>query len=617
MSTINTGISASDPLGAVCDQVASIAQESNRAELGDRLRQGRSRLDDRDVRVIVVGEVKQGKSALVNTIVGAPVCPVDDVYATSVPTIVSYRAEPAATLVTEPTPGKFAHKAIPPESLRTRVTDESPEGNVRPVRAEVGLPSRVLSDGLVLIDTPGVGGSGIGHAASTLALLPTADAALMLSDATQELTKPELDFAQQAISMCPRLTTVISKTDLQLKWREIRDANTGHLLQAGVDADIFPTSSLLHELGRKDDDRVLCEKSGIPDLVAHLNREVSVGVITERRRIVADEIAAVTNHLTMAIDAELQTLRDPDRGGTVMRSLEDAKEASAALAKRSARWQQTLTDGIADLHQDVDFDLRDRLRAVSREAEELIDQCDPATDWDGFGQWLADALARSVADNFVWANLRAEHLALQVADHFTIDGKVAMPDFSMAETEGVLRSVAGLEAIDANRLRLGQKFFIGVRGSYSGVLMVGLVSTVAGLALVNPFSIAAGLLLGGYAYRQDAGQQLLRRRNDAKVAVRRLVDDAIFKVAKESRDRLNRVKRVIRDHFSEVAEELNRSLAEAMESARKGSTTPEDQRAARIAYLTGRLEELRRLREAADSHVVPVQAAVTPVGDAS
>jgi hypothetical protein len=289
----------------------------------------------------------------------------------------------------------------------------------------------------------------------------------------------------------------------------------------------------------------------------------------------------------------------------VVRSLEDAKAASAALAKRSARWQQTLTDGIADLHQDVDFDLRDRMRAVSREAEELIDQCDPATDWDGFGQWLADALARSVADNFVWANQRAEHLALQVADHFTIEGKVAMPDFSMAETEGVLRSVAGLEAIDSHRMRLGQKFFIGVRGSYSGVLMVGLVTSLAGLALVNPFSIAAGLLLGGYAYRQDAGQQLARRRNDAKVSVRRLVDDAIFKVSKESRDRLNRVKRVIRDHFSEVADELGRSLEQAVASARKGSTTPEDERGARIAELTGRLQELRSLCEQADSFVVP------------
>ena len=222
-----------------------------------------------------------------------------------------------------------------------------------------------------------------------------------------------------------------------------------------------------------------------------------------------------------------------------------------------------------------------------------------------------------MADNFVWANQRAEHLALTVADHFTIEGKVAMPEFSMAETEGVLRSVAGLEAIDANQLRLGQKFFIGVRGSYSGVLMVGLVTSLAGLALVNPFSIAAGLLLGGYAYRQDAGQQLLRRRNDAKVAVRRLIDDAMFKVAKESRDRLNRVKRVIRDHFAEVADELGRSLAQAVESARKGSTTPDDERGARIVELSSRLEELRSLCERADSHVVPAGGASERIKEVS
>lgn len=602
---ISTYNASNDPLGAVSDQVAQIASKSARPELSERLVHGKKRLADRAVRVILVGEVKQGKSALVNSLVGASVCPVDDVYATSVPTIVSYGSEPAATVITEPTPGKFARQTVPPQSLRARVTDEHDTGALRPVRAEVQLPSPGLAQGLVLIDTPGVGGAGIGNAASTLALLPTADAALMLSDATQELTKPELDFAQQAASMCPRLTAVLSKTDLQLEWREIREANAGHLLRAGVDAEILPTSSLLHELGRHEQDSSLLERSGVPQLTRTLNDNVRVDVITERRRVVADEITSVANHLLMSLDSELQALQAPSGGGNIVRSLEDAKAASKALSKRTARWQQTLTDGIADLHQDVDFDLRDRLRSVLREAEELIDQCDPAADWQGFGEWFADALAKSIADNFVWANQRAEHLAVLVADHFTIEGKVAMPEFSMADTDGILRSVAGLEAVDANQLTLGQKFFVGVRGSYSGVLMVGLITSLAGLALVNPFSIAAGLLLGGYAYRQDASQQLQRRRAEAKTAVRRLIDDAIFKVAKESRDRLNRVKRVIRDHFTEVAEELSRTFAESVESARRGSSTPPDKRGARIAELTARQNELRALCAQADTHVIP------------
>ena len=59
-----------------------------RPDLGERLAQTRGRLADPDVRVLIVGEFKQGKSQLLNALVNAPVCPVDDDIATAVPTVV-------------------------------------------------------------------------------------------------------------------------------------------------------------------------------------------------------------------------------------------------------------------------------------------------------------------------------------------------------------------------------------------------------------------------------------------------------------------------------------------------------------------------------------------------
>jgi hypothetical protein len=60
------------------------------ARPGRRLRQARARLLDDQVRVLVVGEFKQGKSMLVNSLVSAPVCPVFDDIATAVSTVVRY-----------------------------------------------------------------------------------------------------------------------------------------------------------------------------------------------------------------------------------------------------------------------------------------------------------------------------------------------------------------------------------------------------------------------------------------------------------------------------------------------------------------------------------------------
>ena len=63
-----------------------------RPDLATRLHRTRDRLADPNVRVLIVGEFKQGKSQLVNALVNAPVCPVDDDIATAVPTRRAARA---------------------------------------------------------------------------------------------------------------------------------------------------------------------------------------------------------------------------------------------------------------------------------------------------------------------------------------------------------------------------------------------------------------------------------------------------------------------------------------------------------------------------------------------
>ena len=90
---------ASD-MTAIVHSLSEFAAETGRSDLAQRLEQTRARLLDPDVRVIVVGEFKQGKSKLINALVNAPACPVDDDIATSVPTSVGYGEEPSAWIMT-------------------------------------------------------------------------------------------------------------------------------------------------------------------------------------------------------------------------------------------------------------------------------------------------------------------------------------------------------------------------------------------------------------------------------------------------------------------------------------------------------------------------------------
>src|SRR4030095_3397869 len=90
------------------------------------------------------------------------------------------------------------------------------------------------------------------------------------------------------------------------------------------------------------------------------------------------------------------------------------------------------------------------------------------------------------------------------------------PELSIGSSADVLTAVVGIPTIDAGYLKLRERFLIGVRGSYSGVLMTGLVTSLAGMALINPVSLAAGVLLGRKAFNDDKAQRLQRRRTAAK-----------------------------------------------------------------------------------------------------
>ncbi len=86
-----------------------------------------------------------------------------------------------------------------------------------------------------------------------------------------------------------------------------------------------------------------------------------------------------------------------------------------------------LNDGIADLNADVDYDLKDRMRAIVREGEVLLDATDPAKAWDELAQQVEDQAAAAAAANFVWASERARWLAGQVAELFAEDGARSLP----------------------------------------------------------------------------------------------------------------------------------------------------------------------------------------------
>jgi hypothetical protein len=601
-----SGVALPDAV-ALVDLALKATTAYGRPDLGNRLRLTRTKLADPAVRVLIVGEFKQGKSQLLNALVNAPVCPVDDDIATSLPTVVKHAETASVALIRESEsdsgePLPVQRTEIPIDELAQYVSEAGNPNNRRQLTyAEVGIPRRLLEGGLVLVDTPGVGGLGSTHGAATMAALPRADAVLLVSDAAQEYTGPELEFLEAARRLCPNMACVITKTDLYPQWRRIVELDRGHLSAAGMTPKLFPVSSTLrlHALRTEETDsaEALMQESGYVELIGFLQRDVVGHSDDLDRRSTSLDVIAVSEQLAASMQSELRASEDPERAAALIEQLKEARGKADELRNRSARWQQTLNDGAADLTSDIEYDLRDRLRSVSREAEHLIDASDPKDTWDQMVGWVEQQVSQAASQNFVWAIQRAQWLAEQVAEHFGSSADL-LPQLEYGQEDFSSGHVNPLEKPELEVSGIGGKLFTGIRGGYSGFMMgsVGLgLAGLAGAAALMPFAAGAGLLFGGKTLHDELKRNKQRRQSDAKIAVRKHVDDVIFQVGKEVRDMLRTVQRTLRDHFATLAEEMHTSLTEAVASAQKSVQTDEAQRGQRIRDLRAELERINNM----------------------
>ncbi|WP_067884356.1 dynamin family protein [Nocardia vaccinii] len=589
-------------LPTLLTETIAAARAADRGDLVGRLETLTERVRDPRRRIVVAGMGNQGKSQFVNALLNLEISPVGDDATTTVPLVFGYGTQPKAEVVLAGPDGNSAQEQRIPVSLE-EIHAVTPHSHGRAARLEVQTPNPLLAEGIVLVDTPAAGGHGISGGAAVLAMVPAADAVLFISDASTELTEPEADLLRQIAELCPATALLLSKTDLYPHWRQVLDADREHLRRNEIEVPILPMSALLRTHALRLRDEQLGRESGFGELYDFLREQVVARGHEATRRAVALDISSAAEHLALTLGSELVALKDPERGELAVRELRTARTQAEELYRRTASWQQTLGDGITDLTGDIDHDLRDRLRNIGRTAEDWIDENDPARHWEHIEEWLTATTDTAIGDNLLWTHARAVQLAERVGEHFLEFGGVELPALrqGLNPTDTGSVTLADLEP----DLGLGHKLLVGMRGSYGGMVMIGLASTVAGLALINPFSLGAGVLLGGKAFRDDKRERLTRRRGEAKVAVRRYLDDVSFEAGKQSRDRLHRIHRSLRDHFTGIADRSLRSINDSLQAAQDAAGMENARRAARCTELEQQLRTVAQLRRYADA-MLPV-----------
>jgi GTP-binding protein EngB required for normal cell division len=196
---------------ALLRQIEEIITRHGLVEFRSRIASLASRLEDDNLEVALFGRVSSGKSSLLNALLGTNVLPVGVNPITAVPTKLRYGKELRAAVAY----ASGREDIVPLEEFADLITEQGNPGNERSVvRALVEVPASRLKQGIVLVDTPGLGSLAKRGAAETMAYLPSCDLALLLIDSGNALNDEDIGTLRILYESGIPSLVLLSKSDL-------------------------------------------------------------------------------------------------------------------------------------------------------------------------------------------------------------------------------------------------------------------------------------------------------------------------------------------------------------------------------------------------------------------
>ncbi len=261
-------------------QLAEVAEGVGMTTLSRDIRTTRiPKLEAERFHLVVLGEFNHGKSTFVNALLGADILPTGITPTTASINHVVHAPSPTARVVL--LTGESKH--LEPGQLKDWVTVSG--GHASEVSyVELGFPSDLLQNNVVLVDTPGVNDLNEQRAEVTYGYVPRADAVVFLLDAGQALKDSEREFLRSRVleSARDRLIFVLGKMDMLSRDEKVAvvDYVRNGLAKLAPDPVMFPLSA-------KDWAKSKDPESGMPELMKYLERFLA----RDRAQVILDNAA--------------------------------------------------------------------------------------------------------------------------------------------------------------------------------------------------------------------------------------------------------------------------------------------------------------------------------------
>jgi CRISPR/Cas system-associated exonuclease Cas4 (RecB family) len=263
----------------------------------------------------MLGLFKRGKSTLINAMLGSPIVPTGVVPVTSAITRIRYGDNLTARISF----GDGLEKEVNVEELPEYVTEAGNPDNTKKVAiADVFVPAPILKDGLILIDTPGVGSTYLSGTQITFQFLDRVDFAVFVLAVDPPIGQQEIELLSSLASKSNKILFVLNKTDyvdaraLNESIKYCQKVISEHLrLSTGSSATIYPMSAKTALEGRLLGDAKQVEHSGIKKFETSLKESL----INEKESLILKsawkKLEKAAADLQSYVELEINSLKIP------------------------------------------------------------------------------------------------------------------------------------------------------------------------------------------------------------------------------------------------------------------------------------------------------------------
>jgi GTP-binding protein EngB required for normal cell division len=287
--------------------------------------------------IAVFGRVSSGKSSLLNHIAGMVLLPVGVVPITAVPTRLM-RGEPVRAAIAF---AEWEPRTVPVAQLYEYASEEGNPANRKHVTGiEVFAPSPRLREGVVWVDTPGIGSLALSGSAETFAYLPRCDLGVVLIDAASTINADDVNLLRLLAEAGVPVQVLLSKADLLTPPQRQQAAEYVHAQiqqHLGLDVAVHPVSivgadeALLYQWFECEIEPLLARSRALAE--QSLRRKIA----HVRESVIAtlENLASKDSLSRDREGAEASTAPSRSRLGSL---LEEAEESIRTARKRCRDW---------------------------------------------------------------------------------------------------------------------------------------------------------------------------------------------------------------------------------------------------------------------------------------